>query len=84
MSPQFHRAVVRNHRTLVGGSFFDTHRGGSAYGFDEDIVGGSARVGQRLKWPDDYFRVDYIYGLSRTKYSNFHHRRRGSEQGATH
>jgi outer membrane protein insertion porin family len=23
-----------------------------------------------LKWPDDYFRLDYIYRLDRTKYSN--------------
>lgn len=58
-------------RTLVGVSFFDTHRGGSYYGFDEDIIGGSVRLGRRLKWPDDYFRLDYIYRLDRTEYSNF-------------
>ncbi|MFH1011295.1 MAG: outer membrane protein assembly factor BamA [bacterium] len=58
-------------RTLVGASFFDTHRGGSYYGFDEDIIGGSLRLGRRLKWPDDYFRLDYIYRLDRTEYSNF-------------
>lgn len=61
----------RNRRTLVGVSFFDTHRGGSYYGFDEDIIGGTLRLGHRLKWPDDYFRLDYIYRLDRTKYSNF-------------
>jgi outer membrane protein insertion porin family len=58
-------------RTLVGASFFDTHRGGSYYGFDEDIIGGTLRLGRRLKWPDDYFRLDYIYSLERTEYSNF-------------
>ncbi len=61
----------RNTRTLVGCSFFDTHRGGSYYGFDEDIIGGTLRVGRRLRWPDDYFRLDYIYRLDRTLYSRF-------------
>jgi outer membrane protein insertion porin family len=70
-SISFTEPWFRNHRTLVGASFTDTHRGGSYYGFDEDIIGGTLRVGQRLKFPDDYFRLDYIYGLNRTVYSNF-------------
>jgi outer membrane protein insertion porin family len=57
--------------TLVGISFFNTRRGGSYYGFDENIIGGSLRVGRRLRWPDDYFRVDWIYRLERAVYSNF-------------
>lgn len=57
--------------TLVGVSFFDTRRGGSYYGFDEKILGGSLRLGRRLKWPNDYFRVDWIYRLERAIYSNF-------------
>ncbi|MBI5059078.1 outer membrane protein assembly factor BamA [candidate division KSB1 bacterium] len=70
-SISFTEPWFRNTKTLVGVSFFDTHRGGSYYGFDEDIVGGTMRVGRRLRWPDDYFRLDYIYRLDRTKYSNF-------------
>jgi outer membrane protein insertion porin family len=70
-SISFTEPWFRNRRTLVGLSFFDTHRGGDYYGFDEDIIGGSLRLGQRLRWPDDYFRVDYIYQLDRTEYSNF-------------
>jgi outer membrane protein insertion porin family len=70
-SISFTEPWFRNHRTLVGTSFFDTHRGGSTYGFDEDIIGGTLRVGHRLKWPDDYFRLDYVYGLNQTKYSHF-------------
>jgi outer membrane protein insertion porin family len=70
-SISFTEPWFRNRRTLVGFSFFDTHRGGDYYGFDEDIIGGTLRLGQRLRWPDDYFRVDYIYQLDRTKYSNF-------------
>ncbi|RPH95338.1 outer membrane protein assembly factor BamA [candidate division KSB1 bacterium] len=70
-SISFTEPWFRNRRTLLGVSFFDTHRGGSYYGFDEDIIGGTVRIGQRVKWPDDYFRVDYIYRLDRTVYSNF-------------
>jgi outer membrane protein insertion porin family len=70
-SISFTEPWFRNSKTLVGVSFFDTHRGGSYYGFDEDIVGGTTRVGRRLRWPDDYFRLDYIYRLDRTKYTNF-------------
>ena len=70
-SISFTEPWFRNTRTLVGVSFFDTHRGGSYYGFDEDIIGGSLRAGRRLRWPDDYFRLDYVYRLDRTKYSNF-------------
>lgn len=70
-SVSFTEPWFRNRPILVGVSFFDTHRGGDYYGFDEDIVGGSVRFGKRLKWPDDYFRLDYIYRLDRTKYSDF-------------
>ncbi len=70
-SISFTEPWFRNTRTLLGFSFFDTHRGGSYYGFDEDIVGGTVRIGRRLRWPDDYFRLDYIYRLDRTKYSRF-------------
>lgn len=70
-SISFTEPWFRNQKTLVGASFFDTHRGGSFYGFDEDIIGGSLRAGRRLRWPDDYFRLDYVYRLDRTKYSNF-------------
>lgn len=57
--------------TLVGLSFFDTRRGGSYYGFNENIIGGSLRVGRKLRWPDDYFRIDWIYRLERAIYSDF-------------
>jgi outer membrane protein insertion porin family len=70
-SISFTEPWFRNRRTLIGVSFFDTHRGGNFYRFTEDIIGGSVRLGQRLKWPDDYFRLDYIYRLDRTRYSDF-------------
>jgi outer membrane protein insertion porin family len=70
-SVSFTEPWFRNTRTLVGGSFYDTHSGNSVYGFDEDIIGGELRLGRRLRWPDDYFRADYTYALDRTEYSNF-------------
>ncbi|MBU0520425.1 outer membrane protein assembly factor BamA [bacterium] len=57
--------------TLVGVSLFDTRRGGSYYGFNEHIRGGSLRVGRRLRWPDDYFRIDWIYRIERALYTDF-------------
>lgn len=57
--------------TLVGVSFFNTRRGGSYYGFNENIIGGSLRVGRELRWPDDYFRIDWIYRLERALYTDF-------------
>ena len=57
--------------TLGGVSFFDLRRGGSYYGFDEHVTGGSVRIGRRFKWPDDYTRGDWIYKLERSEYDNF-------------
>lgn len=43
--------------TLFGVSLFDTRQ---AYSFDLRQTGGSVRIGRRFKWPDDYFRGDWI------------------------
>jgi outer membrane protein insertion porin family len=60
-----------NTPTLVGMSFFDSRRGGGSYGFDEDVIGGTLRIGRRFRWPDDYFRGDWVYRLEQVEYSNF-------------
>lgn len=57
--------------TLLGASFFHIKRGGSYYGFTERIIGGTMQFGRRLRWPDDYFRGDWIYRLEQTEYSDF-------------
>jgi len=57
--------------TLLGCSFYHTKRGGTFYGFTERIIGGTARIGRRFRWPDDYFRGDWIYRLEQTEYSDF-------------
>jgi outer membrane protein insertion porin family len=43
--------------TLFGVTLFDTRQN---YIFDYTKTGGSVRVGRRFKWPDDYFRGDWI------------------------
>lgn len=58
-------------QTSVGGSAYSQRRGGANYGFTETIIGGSARIGRRLTFPDDYFRINYSYRLESTKYSDF-------------
>jgi outer membrane protein insertion porin family len=57
--------------TLLGVSFYDSRRGGTSYGFDEDLIGGTLRIGRRFRWPDDYFRGDWVYRLEHVKYANF-------------
>ncbi len=43
--------------TLLGVSLYDTRQ---RYTFDLRQLGGSIRVGRRFKWPDIYFRGDWI------------------------
>ncbi|MCB2210843.1 outer membrane protein assembly factor BamA [bacterium] len=57
--------------TLGGISFYDLKRGGSYYGYDEHVTGGSLRIGRRFRWPDDYTRGDWIYRIDRSFYNNF-------------
>ncbi|HOP07409.1 MAG TPA: outer membrane protein assembly factor BamA [candidate division Zixibacteria bacterium] len=37
----------------------------------EGSQGGSIRIGRRLRWPDNYFRIYASYGLERTRYYDF-------------
>ena len=39
--------------------------------YTEGRQGGSIRVGRRLRWPDNYFRVFASYGLERTRFFDF-------------
>lgn len=48
--------------TLLGMSLFDTRQ--EYYG-DIQQTGGSLRVGRRFKWPDDYFRGDWVVNAQR-------------------
>ncbi|MFQ5706901.1 MAG: outer membrane protein assembly factor BamA [bacterium] len=57
--------------TLIGVSFFDTKRDSRFIGYDQRSTGASIRIGRRLRWPDNFFRVDWIYRIDRTNLSNF-------------
>ncbi len=56
--------------TLAGFNIFDTKRGGQWYGFDYRNRGASLRFGRRFKWPDDFFRGDWILQVARSEIKN--------------
>lgn len=58
--------------TLAGISFNDTKREGKYwYGYNMRSIGGSFRIGRRFRWPDNYFRGDWIYRIDRIEYWDF-------------
>ena len=56
-----------NTPTLFGVSLFDTRQ---IYTFDLQQTGGSIRLGRRFRWPDDYFRGDWILNGQRNDVRN--------------
>ncbi|MDW7681723.1 MAG: outer membrane protein assembly factor BamA, partial [bacterium] len=57
--------------TLAGFSFYDTNRDSRWIGYRQRSSGGSFRIGRRFRWPDNYFRGDWIYRIDRTKLWDF-------------
>ncbi len=57
--------------TLVGVSLYDTKRDRRFTGYEQHSQGASVRLGRRLRWPDNFFRADWIYRIDRTDLSNF-------------
>jgi len=57
--------------TLAGFSVYDTKRDQRYYGYSQRSQGGTLRIGRRLRWPDSYFRGDWIYRIDRTELANF-------------
>ena len=57
--------------TLFGFSFYDTKRDARFTGYNQRSTGATVRLGRRLRWPDNFFRIDWIYRLDRTDLSNF-------------
>ena len=53
--------------TLLGVSLFDTRQ---IWGYDYEQMGVSVRVGRRFRWPDDYFRGDWILSAQRNDVRN--------------
>lgn len=56
--------------TLAGVSLYNTKRRW-VDGFSENLLGGSLRLGRRFRWPDDYFRGDWIYRYEQSKLYDF-------------
>ena len=56
--------------TLVGVTVYNSDRKSYYYPFDYASRGVSLRLGRRLKWPDDYFRIDYTLRVSQSEVSN--------------
>ncbi len=61
----------RDSPTLVGISLYDTKRDRRFTGYDQRSQGGTLRLGRRLRWPDNFFRTDWIYRIDKTDLSNF-------------
>lgn len=57
--------------TLAGFSFYDTRRDPLYIGYRQRSRGGSLRVGRRFRWPDNYFRGDWIFAVDQTQLSDF-------------
>ncbi|OQX96072.1 outer membrane protein assembly factor BamA [candidate division KSB1 bacterium 4572_119] len=57
--------------TLAGFSFYDTNRDSRWIGYRQRSSGGSIRLGRRFRWPDNYFRGDWIYRIDRTELWDF-------------
>ncbi len=61
--------------TLAGISLYDSKRDNSIfYGYKQTSRGGTFRVGRRMRWPDNYFRSDFIYRIDQTSLSDFSER----------
>lgn len=56
--------------TLVGGDIYSLNRRWYS-DFTEGRRGGALRLGRRLKWPDNYFRVFWRYRLEDVRYHDF-------------
>ncbi|HDQ44580.1 MAG TPA: outer membrane protein assembly factor BamA [bacterium] len=60
-----------NTPTLIGASIYDTRRNAYWVGYSQKSRGFSLRFGRRFRWPDNYFRGDWIYRLDQTELGDF-------------
>jgi len=62
---------LMNTPTLVGVSVYDTKRDPYYIGYSQQTRGISVRLGRRFRWPDNYFRGDWIYRIDETALGDF-------------
>ncbi|GAB4364467.1 MAG: outer membrane protein assembly factor BamA [Calditrichia bacterium] len=70
ISLSFTEPWMFNTPTLAGFSLFNTRSGGGFYPWDRRVLGGSLQLGRRLRWPDNYFRGDWIFRVAETRIFN--------------
>lgn len=70
LSLSFTEPWLFNTPTLGGFSLFNTRSGGGYYPWDRQVRGGTIQLGRRFKWPDNYFRGDWIFRVAETKIFN--------------
>ena len=56
-----------NTPTSLGVNVFDTRQ---TYYYDLRMTGGSVSVGRRLRWPDNWFRADWIFTVQNNNIAN--------------
>jgi outer membrane protein insertion porin family len=57
--------------TLGGLGLYYNQRSEDIVGYRQLSMGGTLRLGRKLRWPDDYFRIDLIYKFDKTEFSHF-------------
>jgi outer membrane protein insertion porin family len=72
LSLSFTDPMINDTPVLVGFSAFYYLRGQNSYysgiPLDREVFGGSVRLGRRLKWPDNYFRVSWMVQGTNKRY----------------
>lgn len=56
--------------TLLGFSLFDTRFNGAFRPWDGKERGGTIQIGRRFRWPDNYFRGDWIWRIAENEIFN--------------
>ncbi|MBD3403429.1 outer membrane protein assembly factor BamA [candidate division GN15 bacterium] len=69
-SVSFTEPWMFGHPTLLGTDLYSINRNWFD-DYTEARQGGSIRLGRRLRWPDNYFRVFAAYRLERTRFNDF-------------
>ena len=70
LSIGFTEPWVFNTPTLIGFSIFNTRTGGGYYPWDSDNIGLTFRIGRRFRWPDNFFRGDWIFRVAESSITN--------------
>ncbi len=70
LSLSFTEPWMFNSPTLIGFSLFNTRTGGGFYPWDREEKGGTVQLGRRFRWPDNFFRGDWIFRAANSRIFN--------------